>query len=240
MSWGDGSTRELVDGGNIYVDGSVGTVDGSTEFNDADTIYVDGGIIHVDGGNIYVDGGIRLIDGGPTPDTGEHPDAMSEDAGSVLDVGLSDIGSALDVGASVPDVGPSDTGLVPDVGPSDTGLVAQATIVVQPMRITFSQTGALPPSQTKVRIFSCGTRDLILGHISLRNISGLTQAFSLVNLPANGTVISPQNCISDPAGAEFDVVFSPGSNGNYTAEATVNSNDPTRPVLTISISGQRS
>jgi hypothetical protein len=118
--------------------------------------------------------------------------------------------------------------------------VGQPTIVVQPQRVTFSHVGSIDRGQTKVRIFSCGTKNLVIENVSLRHISGTPQPFSLENTPGAGVSIPPQNCGSDPAQAEFDVVFSSTVDGNYQAEATIQSNDPNTPNLTIAISGSKS
>jgi hypothetical protein len=121
--------------------------------------------------------------------------------------------------------------------------VGKPTIQVKPERVTFSHVGAIDRGETKIRIFSCGTFDLVLADISIRNISGPAQAFTLENIPSNGTTIAPQtNCEDGSAVAmqEFEVVFAASIPGTYRAEAMINSNDPNKPTVTIEISGNKS
>ena len=118
--------------------------------------------------------------------------------------------------------------------------VGQPTIVVQPQTVTFSHVGSIERGETKVRIFSCGTKELVLSGINLRSTSGSGQVFQIQNFPMNGTSLAPQNCDgSEAAMAEFDVVFETNIDGNYSAEATISSNDPNTPNLTVTITGSK-
>ena len=118
--------------------------------------------------------------------------------------------------------------------------VGQPTIVVQPQTVTFSHVGSIERGETKVRIFSCGTKDLVINGVNLRSTSGSGQVFQIQNFPMNGTSLAPQNCDgSEAALAEFDVVFETNIDGNYSAEATISSNDPNTPALTLTITGSK-
>jgi|GEM_PF-2522913 len=119
--------------------------------------------------------------------------------------------------------------------------VGQPTIVVQPQTVTFSHVGSIERGQTTVRIFSCGTKELMLSGVNLRSTSGSGQVFKIENFPMSGTALAPQNCDGSEAPmAEFDVVFETNVDGNYSAEATISSNDPNTPALTLTISGSKS
>jgi len=115
--------------------------------------------------------------------------------------------------------------------------VGKPTIRVSPDNYTLNQGGTNSPVSQRIKIFSCGTYDLVIENISIRQISGPAQAFTLQNVPPAGTSITPQTDCSSPNPTvmqDFQVVFESSAIGSYSAEITITSNDPLLPTVTIS------
>lgn len=123
------------------------------------------------------------------------------------------------------------------------GGVRQATIEVVPRGLTFTLTDQAQRSQVSVRIYNCGTEVLTLANApTINQTSGPTQALSIANVPAAGAMLPPQSCDptpQDPPGAQFDVIFETTTSGFYSAEIQIASNDPTEPMVTVTIDATR-
>lgn len=120
------------------------------------------------------------------------------------------------------------------------GDVIRPDLEAVPRGLTFHHTGNIPRGQTRIRLYNCGTAPLRLGAITVRQLTGPVTAFSLENVPAAGTMIAPQpNCSNDPEGAAFDVVFATTTDGSYTGEVSVGSDDPLEPTITITAAGAK-
>jgi hypothetical protein len=92
-----------------------------------------------------------------------------------------------------------------------------------------------------VRIKNCGDYALVIGSdVTIRQLTGPAMALSLENAPRAGAMVMPQNCMVDPPGLEFFVVFETMTNGNYSAEVTIPSNDPTEPSVTVMVGATKS
>lgn len=109
------------------------------------------------------------------------------------------------------------------------GGVRSPRIRVQPGSLTFSHTGNVEHGETHVRIYNCGGENLtITNNVQMNQTGGPGPALSLMNGPTAGTTIMPQPmCDQGPAGAEMIVVFDTMTDGNYTGEVEIDSNDPT-------------
>lgn len=121
------------------------------------------------------------------------------------------------------------------------GKVPKATIEVRPDGLTIRLSGNVPRSDNNpIRVFNCGQRALeFMNPVRLvAQVGG--SAFRLENLPTPGTMIPPQDCINDPPGVEFNVVFEPPANGNYSAAIEIDTNDPVQPSATVTIGATKS
>lgn len=132
----------------------------------------------------------------------------------------------------------------PDVVPRSVdirGGVASARIRVNPGSLTFSHMGNVTHGETPVRIFNCGLEPLtITNAITMNQTSGPEPALSLIGVPPAGTTIPAQPmCDQGPAGAELRVVFDTATNGTYSGEILINSNDPTNMALTVRVTASK-
>jgi hypothetical protein len=121
------------------------------------------------------------------------------------------------------------------------GRIKRAKIEVEPRSLTFRLSGAVTRNRTPVRIKNCGDYALVIGSdVTIRQLTGPAMALSLENAPRAGAMVMPQNCMVDPPGLEFFVVFETMTNGNYSAEVTIPSNDPTEPSVTVMVGATKS
>jgi hypothetical protein len=126
------------------------------------------------------------------------------------------------------------------------GRVKQPTIRVCPTMVTMSVAGNPNPMMVPVSIYSCGDTPVVLGMISSMQTGGPVPALSIDSAPNPGTSITPQSCATDPctsgmaSPATFNIDFAGSTNGTYMSTVVVPSNDPTSPMVTITVKATKS
>jgi hypothetical protein len=117
------------------------------------------------------------------------------------------------------------------------GGVKSARIRVSPGSLTFTHSGGVNRGETPVRIYNCGEEPLVIArNVVLTQTAGPGPALSITGAPAAGTTIMPQPmCEMEAPGAQLTVVFETMTDGNYTAQIEIESNDPTNALVTVNI-----
>lgn len=121
------------------------------------------------------------------------------------------------------------------------GRAPRAVASAVPGTATFTLSGGATHSQLTIKLTNCGELPLVLSQpVALANATGPGTAFSLMNAPPAGTTVQPGMCQPPNAvGVDFTLNFDPPSDGIYSADIEVHSNDVMTPLFTIRVSGDK-
>ncbi|MBI2377755.1 MAG: choice-of-anchor D domain-containing protein [Deltaproteobacteria bacterium] len=120
------------------------------------------------------------------------------------------------------------------------GGVRQPRIVVSPATLTFNQEGAIERSEARVNVFDCGDEELVIDRVTLSQTSGPVPAFSIIGGPPASTSISPQPaCERGAPGYSLAIEFSTTTNGIYSADLVLESNDPQNGRVVVGVRGTK-
>ncbi len=121
------------------------------------------------------------------------------------------------------------------------GEVPRAKIEVLPRSLNFRVQGTVDMTQAPIKIINCGTLDLTITQpIVVTQTGGPGRSFTIMNPPAQGTVIAPSSpCDQTAQGPQFMLQFAPSTAGQYSAEIDIGSDDPSEPTVTVQILGTK-
>jgi hypothetical protein len=123
------------------------------------------------------------------------------------------------------------------------GEVPKPKVEVIPRSLTFRVQGGVTMAQAPVKVINCGTLDLSVQQtVTITQTGGPSaNAFMLTSPITAGTTVPPSGgCTQADPGPQFNVVFAPGTPGQYSATIDIVTNDPNEPSVTVQILGTKS